>query len=108
MSEKKEIKINLNIIKTLLGAFIISLICVFIIQLFGNFSYIPGSKCIYFSSFTINEYANCNYEIYNLEFTTRVVTYIFATLKSYDYIIILTIILSLIKTFLNNFKFTFK
>lgn len=107
MKNKKEININLSFVENILGSVILSIIIVFSIQMFGSFSYLPGSNCIYFNSFTISGYSYCDYEKFNLETSTRIVTYIRATFQSYIYLGSLTIFFTLVRYVLRNFKFNF-
>jgi hypothetical protein len=107
MKNKKEISINLSIVENILGSVILSIIIVYSIQLFGSFRYLPGSSCIYFGSFTINDYSYCEYENYNLETSTKIVTYIRATFLSYKYLFLLTLFFTFLRYIIRNFKIKF-
>lgn len=50
MSEKKELKIDKTIIQSILVGFIVALIIILIIQHFGSFLYLPGTKARWYNS----------------------------------------------------------
>ncbi len=114
MKEKKELKIDKNIINSIIVGFVISLIIILIIQHFGKFPYITGVQLRWFDSpfgyryEFLGDNVVTSYSTLKLNYLTKLNVYFKSAFENFQYILYLWIPLSIIFIIYKKYNIKFK